>query len=49
MFEGWGSVAGETERVDEGWGRGQWGGDFTDGMPGWTYFSRATPGHPASN
>ena len=24
-------------------------GDFYDGMPGWTYFSRATPGHPASN
>ena len=23
-------------------------GDFTDGMPGWTYFSRAMPGHPAS-
>ena len=23
-------------------------GDFYDGIPGWTYFSRAMPGHPAS-
>ena len=23
-------------------------GDFYDGMPGWTYFSQAMPGHPAS-
>ena len=23
-------------------------GYFCDGMPGWTYFSRATSGHPAS-
>ena len=22
-------------------------GDFYDGMSGWRYFSRATPGHPA--
>ena len=41
-FEG--RVVGETWRVDrkeEGNGEG----DFTDG---WTYFSRAMPGHPAS-
>ena len=31
-----------------GRGGGQWGGDFIDGMPGRTYFSRAMPGHPAS-
>ena len=40
--------------------RGRWGGwtgmrgakgrgHFYNGMPGWTYFSRATPGHLASN
>ena len=23
-------------------------GDFYNGMPGWRYYSRATPGHPAS-
>ena len=36
-----------------GGGEGQQGGamervDFTDGMPEWRYFSRATSGHPAS-
>ena len=33
----WRGVAGEIGR-----------GYFTNGMPGWRYFSRATPGHPAS-
>ena len=29
-------------------GRGAMGrGYFCDGMPGWTYFSQTTPGHPA--
>ena len=37
---GWG-----TGRVDRKEGNGE--GDFTDGMPGWRYFSRTTPGHPA--
>ena len=40
-------MAGETGRVTgrrEAMGRG----DFTDGMLGWTYFSLAMPGHPAS-
>ena len=41
-------MAEEAGRVDwKEWDMGR--GDFTDGMPGWTNFSRATPGHPASN
>ena len=42
-----GGVIGEAGRVDRK--EGAMGrGDFTDGMPGWSYFSRATLGHPAS-
>ena len=44
-------MAGETRRVDRkegGRGNANGEGDFTDGMPGWRYFSRAMPGHPAS-
>ena len=45
MFE---RVAAEEDGKggQEGGGNGE--GHFYDGMPGWTYFSRATPGHPAS-
>ena len=35
----------------KGGGGGGGEGDFTDGydrIPGWTYFSRVTPGHPSS-
>ena len=49
-FEGVGGLAGEAGRVDRKEG-GSREGDFTDGydgMSGWTYFSQATPGHPAS-
>ena len=35
---------GRVDRKEGGYGEG----DFYDGIPGWTYFSRATPGHPAS-
>ena len=35
---------GEGGQEERAMGRG----DFYDGIPGWTYFSRATPGHPAS-
>ena len=36
---------GRVDRKEGGNGEG----DFYDGMPVWTYFSRATPGHQASN
>ena len=43
----WRKVAGETGRVDRKEGAmGRW--DFTDGMPGWTYFSLTRPGHLGS-
>ena len=35
--------AGRVDRKEGAMGRGY----FTDGMPGWKYFPRATPGHPA--
>ena len=45
----WRGLVGEAGRVDRKGGEGGNGeGDFTDGMPGWRYFSRATPSHPAS-
>ena len=35
---------GKVDRKEGAMGRGY----FCDGMPGWTYFSQPTPGHPAS-
>ena len=40
----WGRQGGWTGQRGGAMGRG----DFTDGMPGWRYFSRAMPDHPAS-
>ena len=42
-----GGLLRETGRIDRKEG-GNGEVDFFDGMPAWTYFSRAAPGHPAS-